>query len=861
MLAFAGRAGRWLAISLGVFVLLFLILLAAGTLVESKLAGYVSRELEKHIAARLSIQSFDVSLLRKLPYATFALHGVTVYAYDAVEGRSTPDTLLYATDVYLHFNLVRLLRKEIELNHLTIREGFIRPTISRKGRTNYEIFRLSTGKNELRTSLRDVKIQDFEADYSNQFKNFSIRGICRALKMHGQFTEDQFEVGVEAKTSLLSASAKGRQLIYPMNPKVEFIIKKEGKNFLISQSAIEINKQRITLDGTFTSGSPAKVDLQFDAPDLDILESLRLAGRVMPDSLAQRLATKGNLAISGKIKGTLSAVANPHISGTFSVKKASLELLDHPPGFEQISLKGTFSNGRRNTLTDATLSIPDGRCITNGRSLTLSGTLRNFLRPEYVVSIKGQTELALVSGLFPALPFRFSAGDADFDLKLEGRQGLWVDPSRTSGKIAFEKASGQWNRWTFDTLTCTMDMGNNWAFRGISGSVSNTAVTGFVNIPNPLTFFDRTAGLPVIYIDAHSPHLNLANFASKDQADEPFTLPDSIAFYGKIRLDHFQSDDFTTDSLATAFEYRPKLLVLHDFVTKTLKGTVEGGGAFSAVGNELFNLQIGARLSDIDITELFKSFENFGQAFIGYQHLSGSLSGEMQFSGHFTPQLKVVPATIVTASDVTITNGRLRSFEPMLSLSKYISVDELKDIRFSTLRNQISIRDEIINIPLMDIRSSAFNISASGTHTFANRFDYRLQVFLADFLWKKRKKPKVVEENGYVTDDGLGRTKLYLRLAGSPDKYEVTLDRERSRDALHESLQKQGEEIRRLFRNETVTKKEDRQTTEGENQHLFRWEEAETTKSGEDKPETSPVKPAPKDTLKNSDKLQFEWGE
>jgi len=63
-------------------------------------------------------------------------------------------------------------------------------------------------------------------------------------------------------------------------------------------------------------------------------------------------------------------------------------------------------------------------------------------------------------------------------------------------------------------------------------------------------------------------------------------------------------------------------------------------------------------------------------------------------------------------------------------------------VKFATLKNQIEIKDKVISFPAMDIKSSAINIQASGTHTFDNVINYRLRILLSELLSKKARKAK-----------------------------------------------------------------------------------------------------------------------
>jgi hypothetical protein len=113
----------------------------------------------------------------------------------------------------------------------------------------------------------------------------------------------------------------------------------------------------------------------------------------------------------------------------------------------------------------------------------------------------------------------------------------------------------------------------------------------------------------------------------------------------------------------------------------------------------------------------------------------------------------------------------------MLKLSKYIDVQELKHIRFKTLENTITINNRIVEIPEMDIHSSAFNISVEGTHNFDNAFEYHLRVLLSEVLFNKARNKKKEIDDFLIEDNPQERTTIPLIVAGTPDDFDVNLDR------------------------------------------------------------------------------------
>ena len=231
------------------------------------------------------------------------------------------------------------------------------------------------------------------------------------------------------------------------------------------------------------------------------------------------------------------------------------------------------------------------------------------------------------------------------------------------------------------------------------------------------------------------------------------------------------------------------------------------------------------------------TFNNFSQKFITDKHINGMLTGEISFSSQWTNDLQIIKKNILSESSVKITDGELIEFEPMLGLARYINVSELKHIHFSELVNRIIIRDEIITIPQMDIHSSAFNISLSGTHHFDNNFSYKTQVLLSEVLAGQTKKIKSgTEKFGEIEDDGFGKTILYLSIEGNTDDYKVSYDTKTAMQEVKKNLNNEKKELKKilnqelgLFRKDTSTYSSD--NLSNENKFKIIWDESQKDSS------------------------------
>jgi hypothetical protein len=289
-----------------------------------------------------------------------------------------------------------------------------------------------------------------------------------------------------------------------------------------------------------------------------------------------------------------------------------------------------------------------------------------------------------------------------------------------------------------------------------------------------------------------------------------------------------------------------------------MNGKVSGNGGVMLDGNSNLLVKGHTSLKKIDIKQLFYAFGNFGQNILRDNHLKGNLSGDIFVSCEWDNQMNFNKNTALVESNIEITNGELINFEPLQGLSKFISLAELKDIKFSTLKNQVFIRHQQIIIPQMDINSSAFNITGSGVHDFDNHYTYRINVLLSEVLARKAKQNKKENsEFGIVEDDGLGKTKIPLIIVGYNNDYKISYDTKGLKDIIKESMQGQKRELKNIFKEEFGMFKNDSTVTKPKTSQKFNleWDE----KPVQDKPKTEQTAKKKKKTFEEKEGFQVEF--
>jgi hypothetical protein len=243
---------------------------------------------------------------------------------------------------------------------------------------------------------------------------------------------------------------------------------------------------------------------------------------------------------------------------------------------------------------------------------------------------------------------------------------------------------------------------------------------------------------------------------------------------------NFVAGKFTARDIAVHLSAIKDSIYVNDFALKFPDGSITGSALITKDAAGTLSITCNSRPQMINIQHLFTSFNNFTQHFIIDKNVRGLLSGSVSFYAQWDSLLKFKPKSIQAEADITINNGELVQFEPMLALSKYIDVEELRHIRFSTMKNVFYINNSLVTIPEMAIHSSAFNIFVSGQHSFENVFDYRMRVLLSDVLFNKARKKKQEINEFMVEETRADQTTIPLIIAGTPDNFDVSFDRKRA---------------------------------------------------------------------------------
>ena len=260
----------------------------------------------------------------------------------------------------------------------------------------------------------------------------------------------------------------------------------------------------------------------------------------------------------------------------------------------------------------------------------------------------------------------------------------------------------------------------------------------------------------------------------------PFIDFNASVNIGKIRYHRLWMKNVATNLRMLSTHH----LYLDTLHLETAGGKIDARAHFNGSDPNKIYLRSRINVDNVDLEKMMLKLDYFGQDYVINKNVKGRLTGQIKsyvlVHPDLTPQLDQLQAQI----NVNIFNGELINFAPMSAMSSYFKDKNLNRIRFDTLRNVLTLKDNTLQIPSMNINSSLGFIEIAGSQGFDMKMEYYLriplkmvtQVGFHMLFGKKREEvdPDQVDAIEYRDKDKKVRF-MSMTISGTPDDYKVKL--------------------------------------------------------------------------------------
>jgi len=764
----------------------------------------------------------------------------------------TDDTLLYASRLALAFNIKDLFNKNYTINKIELENARCHLKINKKGQANYFVWKsdsTSTGNDSLKFALEKITLNNVDLTLKDSKHKIKLNTSVKELNFKGKFNEDNYTLISDGSTFVNLFQVDKVKYLNHKNVKFDIEFDVAGSTYTIKKSETSVNNTQLISHGAFViKDSLQSLDVFFNGKNLDISSTLSL----LPEKFQNQInsyESDGEFYASGEChyKNGQPFVLN----SDFGIKKATITYKEKNTTLTNVNLLGNVVvNENRSTLTLKNISAN-----LNSNTFTGDVELSNFKDPYLKLKLAANTKLEELISFYPIDTLENLSGTINLNAEIEGlisemKSNAYSPSIKANGnaiisdlKATFKKTDKHINipEGKLELNNRHLNVYNLKLIRG------NSDVMLVGELPNFLGYlFDSKEPLTII-AQVTSDKIELEDFlfgAGKSSETASVNIPDNLDFNVSVDVKHLTFAKFIADNIKGNMLLKNQKVALKDVSLNATDGDVKLNAIADASGD---NLKVSADcdLTSLNIQKLFTQLNNFGQTTIQDNNLKGFVTANIDFSGTWDKKLKVDLNSINLTSSILIERGELIGFKPLESLAKYVDVNELKHIKFSTLQSAVEIKNRVITIPKTSIKSNAINLELWGKHTFENQIDYHIQLLLSEIIAKRPKKNKDFDEElSLVENDPENRRSVFIVMTGPIDNPTIKYDRKGAKEKIKEDIKQEKQNLKQLLKEEFGFFKKDSikvKETEKSNQKF-------QIQVGEEKPKANkPLQPKKKE--------------
>lgn len=793
------------------FALIFSIFLAVvlvltvitAALFENRIGRKVLAEVNQQLETELTVEKFDLSLLRAFPNVAADLRGVQVE--DTRGG-----TLLQAGKLSFRFGLFSLLSSNIKVKSVVVSDGALSVFIDESGRGNYDIAKTdettasdttANAEDGLSISLKTARLINLEVTVVDAQTLNTISALVEDATFSGEFSSNEFSLDSEAQVRSRFVEHEDKRFLVDKNLSYEAIVAVNlaDQVYELQEVTLDIESNIFRAEGAFEFWEEGPYfDLFLRSEESSLGQILQL----LPKEYLSRFgdfSSTGTFLVNASVKGLSNAPQNPAVEAELEMTDGLIisPRLNQP--LKDVSFTAKFSNGRLRTNDSSSFQLSDFKAYFNRELIEMELLVDNFDDPLLDFQLDGVVPMSSVYGLFDNPKVTDGEGEIEIkNLRINGRYSNMIRPARigevsSSGEIEFDDAALTINEEEMIIDRGQLILENNRLSLDqvkLEGAGSDMTLSGTAFNLIPVLFADslnsQRAELE-FQAELTAEEIDVDRLMKLSALAETTTKADEQTM-DSLRTDQIQKRERLTDKLNGSFQANIQAFNYNEIRGENFAGKLDlgnnqlailgstraMGGAFELDGRLFFEekprLQAKLTGGGIDIKEFFRQGENFSQDVLTYENLSGTLHTKLLIYAYWDEKGAFLMDDLRVLAAIGIEEGELKDFEILENFSNFVNIEDLRQIKFTDLENFLEVRNRRLYIPVMFIRSNALNLTIGGEHTFDNEMRYNLKVNAGQVLANRFKshdptlKPVKARKKGFFN--------LYYTIEGSMEDYE-----------------------------------------------------------------------------------------
>jgi len=775
-----------------VLVSLFLLVIVSGIVLaniyEKEIKKYAIGEVNTYLKAQLKIEEDDVSFsfFKKFPNASLNFSNLLI------EAENSKDTLLFAENFSLEFGLSSLFSGNYEVREIDLDDAQLNLLVNKKGDENYIFWKKTEKKDStdapLSFSLKEVNLNRVEVSYSNEKSKNRAVFTLNSAQFAGDFDSDSSVVSINS--DLWISTIQNDSTVY-FNEKPSLLsVKKavfDAAKVELEKGRLKVGEMSLDLNAIFNLINKENT-INAVAKNVEISEVFTL----MPNEVSARLqAYKTDGFVNGNIEiKTNKKEEIPRIKADFSIERGTVTESNSGVKLQELELVGKYDLSPHNQRIELT----KGQGKLSGGNFELKGKLLGTSIQTVFTEIKGDFKLGQLAQFLNIESIESMGGTLALNNEFRGsfRNGnLKVTEFLGSAKLKAASLKLRNNETSYTNFNGDIAFNRFKSNANLTGSYGNSDLSVSSQFSNFMPYLVNNQILDAnIYVQSKFLELDelLGNEKFEVEQGNDTTgvfLPNKIKATLRVSVEKLTYQKHQLEQVSGSLSMNESGIKTNDLLFTSNKGRVNLKGDLM-VNNQGFRLKSDIILGQIDMSDLLLRFNNFEQNVLRSEHLTGRANAIVSIQSDLNQHLEIELNSLVVNAEYSISEGEIKDLELFDEIGEYlksnvisksiVKVDELakrlKRVKFSEFSNTLEIRNRMIHIPFMSIKTSAMDIGLYGTQSFDFDINYGINLRLKDILTKKKD-----TEYGYVVDDGSG-ARLFLLMTGTIDNPIFKLDKE-----------------------------------------------------------------------------------
>jgi len=764
---------RWGFISLTVILLMPFFLFLFVRIYKPEIIEVMNREISDRYKAVIHFDDVDITLFKTFPRTSLVLKNFSV------KNPAVSDSVLITSEkIYLTLDIISLFKKEIVFDGIQLDKAQMNFTQYQSGMKNWDI--LTSQSTSSTVVIEDIIFDDCQLQYNNRSTQWISHFNIEKAEIKGDISrpESSFDMDVYFEIDSLMSQGNSYKIPVPIRVTAQDAVR-NGEELHCNSIRCRSGKVDWKINADLNLEQQGQSHVMMETHDAQLDELIMILPRKYVNDLNDySLDGESDLKLElhlGQRKKSLS--------GSFHVR-------DGICNYKELGeLNDIFAEIEFGTEDGGYCEIKNCKAATSGGKLDIMGRL-NFVESGYFGgSLQYEGPLDELAAMSPMGETFKVDGEASIQAKLEG---ILFDP-QAKLKPELQEGSG-WIRLK-DASAFIPGLKTNAEQIQLEADVtadevkiksmdfllygSHFQVSG--NLVNLLGAIAHNGSLQMTGLVIQSDQLDIKDWNLQNQSQgseeksEHQTADIDYVLEGQFKCSNVIREGLNLKDFTCSFNSTSARIQLEKISAGIANGRI--AGMYTQRTNDFegrFSFE------NIDMHQLFQQTNNFGQTKITSQNLSGLLTGTAKVNAALGKDGSIDTKTLWLESDITIRNGRLRNYTPLIQLVDFIEENrmlsvfanedqlriKLSDVEFSDLRNVLYVQEGQVIIPKMKVESSAFDITAEGRQSFDGMIDYNIGFNIFEVLRNREAAP------------GKTRNNIFIHMFGTTDKPQFEVEKE-----------------------------------------------------------------------------------